>query len=96
MRLIPIECVRENSILGKSIYAYDGRVLLKSGCVLTKSLIDKVKYLHIYSLYIIDEYSSEEIEDIIKPELRQKAIRIVKETFADIERIANIHKFEKI
>ena len=48
MRLIPIECVRENSILGKSIYAYDGRVLLKSGCVLTKSLIDKVKYLHIY------------------------------------------------
>ncbi|CAI3198476.1 HD-GYP domain-containing protein [Clostridium neonatale] len=95
MRLIPIECVRENSILGKSIYAYDGRVLLKSGCVLTKSLIDKVKYLHIYSLYIIDEYSSEEIEDIIKPELRQKAIRIVKETFADIERIANIHKFEK-
>ena len=95
MRLIPIECVRENSILGKSIYAYDGRVLLKSGCVLTKSLIDKVKSLHIYSLYIIDEYSSEEIEDIIKPELRQKAIKIVKETFSDIERVANIHKFEK-
>ncbi|MBE6072296.1 MAG: HD-GYP domain-containing protein [Clostridium butyricum] len=95
MRLIPIECVKENSILGKNIYGYDGRVLLKSGCILTKSLIDKVKDLHIFSLYIIDEYSSIEIEDVIKPELRQKAISIIKETFTDIERVANVHKFEK-
>lgn len=95
MRLIPIECVRENSILGKNIYAYDGRVLLKSGCVLNDRLIDKIKSSNIFSLYIIDEYSSNEIEDIIKPELRQKSIGILKETFSDIERIANNHKFEK-
>ena len=29
MRLVPIECIRENSLLGKDIYTSDGRCLLK-------------------------------------------------------------------
>lgn len=33
MRFIPIECVRENSILGKNMYGFDGKILLKSGCI---------------------------------------------------------------
>lgn len=95
MRFVPIECVRENSILGKSIYDCYGRKLLSAGVSLTETMINSIKKLDIYSLYIIDEYSSEEIEDIIKPELRVKAISIIKETFKDIERIATVHKFEK-
>ena len=95
MRLIPIECVKENSILGKTIYDYDGRIILKTGCVLTKSLLSRIKELNMFSLYIIDDYSSVEIEDVIKPELRQKAIKVVKETFSEIERISSIHNFEK-
>lgn len=95
MRFVPIECVRENSILGKSIYDCYGRKLLSSGVTLTKNIINSIKKLDIYSLYIIDEYSSEEIEDIIKPELRVKAISVIKETFTDIERVATVHKFEK-
>ncbi len=94
MRLIPIECVKENSILGKNIYDLEGRVLLKTGCILTKSLLSRIKKINILSLYIIDDYSSMEIEDVIKPELRQKAIKVVKETFADIGRIGNVHDFE--
>lgn len=95
MRLIPIECVRENSILGRNMYGFDGRILLKKGCVLTASIIKRIKELHIYSLYITDDYSSFEIEDIIKPELRQKAIKVIKETFSEIERINSQHNFEK-
>ena len=95
MRLIPIECIRENSLLGKDIYSCDGRCLLRSGTVLTDDILIKIKEFKIFSLYIIDEYSSGEIEDIIKPELRQKSISILKETFSDIERIASVHKFEK-
>lgn len=95
MRFVPIECVRENSILGKSIYDCYGRKLLSAGVVLTQGMINSIKNLDIYSLYIIDEYSSEEIEDVIKPELRVKAISVIKETFKDIERIATVHKFEK-
>ena len=95
MRLVPIECIRENSLLGKDIYSCDGRCLLRAGIVLTSDILIKVKEFKIFSLYIIDEYSSAEIEDIIKPELRQKSISVIKETFSDIERIASVHKFEK-
>ena len=95
MRLVPIECVRENSLLGKNIYDSQGRILLRSGVTLTQSIIERIKTIDIFSLYIIDEYSSGEIEDIIKPELRQKSISVIKETFSDIERIASVHKFEK-
>lgn len=95
MRLVPIECIRENSLLGKSIYSCDGICLLRAGLLLTDDLLKKIRELKILSLYIIDEYSSEEIEDIIKPELRQKSISVIKETFSDIERIALGHKFEK-
>ncbi|WP_297420390.1 HD-GYP domain-containing protein [Clostridium sp.] len=95
MRLVPIECVRENSLLGKNIYSSDGRCLLKAGIVLTDIILKRVKEHKIFSLYIIDDYSTAEIEDVIKPELRQKSISIIKETFSDIERIAYVHKFEK-
>jgi HD-GYP domain-containing protein (c-di-GMP phosphodiesterase class II) len=95
MRLIPIECIRENSLLAKNIYTSDGRCLLKSGVVLTDALLEKVRDFKIFSLYIIDEYSSDEIEDIIKPELRQKATSIIKETFCDIQRITSVDNFRK-
>lgn len=95
MRLVPIECVRENSLLGKTIYTFDGRCLLKAGVVLTDTLLQKVKEYKIFSLYIIDDYSSAEIEDVIKPELRQKSISVIKQTFTDIERIASVHDFKK-
>lgn len=95
MRLVPIECIRENSLLGKNIYTADGRVLLRAGTELTRVRLDKIKALKIFSLYIIDEYSSAEIEDVIKPELRQKCISVIKEVFSDIQRISSVHKFEK-
>ena len=95
MRLIPLECVRENSILGKNIYTNDGQVLLSAGLKLTAVRLNKIRELKIFSLYIVDEYSASEIEDVIKPELRQKSISIIKEVFSDIERISSIRKFEK-
>ena len=95
MRLVPIESIRENSLLGKNIYTSDGRCLLRAGLLLTDARLKKIKEFQILSLYIIDEYSSAEIEDIIKPELRQKSISIIKETFSDIERISSTHNFEK-
>lgn len=95
MRLIPIECIRENSILGKNIYNPDGKCLLRAGIVLTSDLLCKIRENKIFSLYIVDNYSDAEIEDIIKPELRQKSISIIKETFSHIERIASHHDFKK-
>ena len=66
MRLVPLECIRENSLLGKDIYDSDGRILLRAGVKLTGIRIKRIKELKKFSVYVIDEYSSAEIEDIIK------------------------------
>ncbi|WP_160670184.1 HD-GYP domain-containing protein [Clostridium sp. C8-1-8] len=92
MRLVPIECVREGCYLAKTLFDESGRTLLKEGIKLTSPIIKRIKDIHIYSLYVTDEYSEKEINDIIKPELRQKSIALVRETFSDVERIySNLH-----
>ncbi len=87
MRLVPIENVRPNTVLGKSLYDVDGRILLRAGVVLKENTIAKIKQINILSIYIVDKYSDEEIDDIIKPELRQKAIISIKEAFSNIGRL---------
>lgn len=86
MRLVPIECVREGSFLAKTIYDNDGRVLLREGVKLNQLFINRIKLIKIYSVYINDEYSDNVIEDVIKPELRQKAIKTIKDTFISFEK----------
>lgn len=92
MRLVPIECVREGSMLARTLFDDDGRILLKEGVKLTSSIIKRISSIKIYSVYIIDEYSNKEIEDVIKPELRQKAITKLKETFLNIEKFVPLSK----
>lgn len=81
MRLVPIQCVKDGTYLAKTIFDNDGILLLKSGVKLNKTLINKIKQLCIYYIYVNDEYSKNEIDDIIKPEIREKFIQILKETF---------------
>lgn len=87
MRLVPIESVKPNTVLGKSLYDVEGRILLRAGVVLREATIAKIKEINILSIYIVDKYSNEEIEDIIKPEIRQKAIITIKEAFSTIGRL---------
>lgn len=42
MRLIPIESVRHNTVLGKALYDFEGRVLLKAGIVLREMAIENI------------------------------------------------------
>ncbi len=87
MRLVPIENVHSNTLLGKTIYDSDGKVLLRTGVVLRSNTIEKIKELGIPAIYIFDKYSREEIDDVIKPEIRQKTISLVKEAFSTIQRL---------
>lgn len=87
MRLIPIECVRDKSVVAKTIYDNNGNVLVNKGVSLTSQVLRKLRELEIWSIYIEDEYSSSEIRDIIKPELRQKSITFIKEAFVNIKNI---------
>lgn len=86
MRLVPIECVREGSFLAKTIYDNEGRVLLREGVKLNDVFLRRIKHIKIFSIYINDEYSDNIIEDVIKPELRQKAIKTIKDTFVSFEK----------
>jgi len=86
MRLVPIGCVVEGTAIGKDIMNSKGTILLKKGVVLNDSLITRVEENNVLSVYIDDEYSDQEINDIIKPEVRQKTVLAIKETFENIER----------
>ncbi|WP_026894166.1 HD-GYP domain-containing protein [Clostridiisalibacter paucivorans] len=85
MRLIPVNSIRPGCILGKTIHNSEGQVLLYKGVKLTKELLKRIEDNEIYSLYIKDKYSEGEIEDNIKPELRQKAIKTIRDNFSSIE-----------
>lgn len=84
MRQIPINSVREGTKLAKTIYNSSGNVLLKEGVELNKPLLERIEENGILTLYIDDGYSDHVIEDIIKPELRQKAVNTIRETFDHI------------
>lgn len=86
MRLVPINSVKEGSILAKTIYNSNGIPLLREGYPLNSKLINKAIYNGVYSLYIHDKYSDEIIEDIISPELRQKAIHTLKSSYDDMQK----------
>jgi len=82
MRVVPINCIKANSVLAKTIYNKRGNVLLKKGVELTESLLEKILENGIQMVYINDQYTEGEIEDIIKPELKQKAIEAIKDTYS--------------
>lgn len=81
MRFIPLEYVKNGSILGKHIYDNNGRILLKKGFMINNNIKKRLNDFGIYSVYIQDEFSDVELEEIIKPELRFKAVKAIKNTF---------------
>lgn len=94
MRIVPISAVKSDAILAKHIYNASGNILLKKGVKLTSSLLNKIEENKVYTIYIDDKYSNEEIDDVIKPELRQKAVQAVMETFKNIESNNRLSKSE--
>lgn len=72
-------------ILGKEIYADDGRVMLHADVVLDNGLIQKLNQRGVPCVYIKDEESKEvEIVETIEPALKVKAIQSVKKIVDDL------------
>jgi len=84
LRLVPLSHVKEDNILGKTIYDSQGRVLLSRGVLLKCALVKKLKELGYNSVYIDDHLCTTEIEDIIKPQIRQKAISTLGKMISDM------------
>jgi HD-GYP domain-containing protein (c-di-GMP phosphodiesterase class II) len=82
MRYVPIQSIKENSILKKTVYGPNGNVLLKEGVNLDSYYIEKIKNLGINGVYIEDDLSKGiEIKNLISEELRHEAVTSVQKTF---------------
>lgn len=86
MRVVPLNCIRPGTILGKTIYNSTGSILLKSGAELNETLLNRLEENGIFLLYVDDGYSQQEIQDIIQPEVRIKAIESLKCIFEILEK----------
>ncbi|MCC5912048.1 MAG: HD-GYP domain-containing protein [Clostridiaceae bacterium] len=84
MRYVPIEYAREGDFLAQPILSDTGLILLSKGARLTEGLIKKIKKQGFYSIYILDKVSDEEIEDIIKPQVRQQAASVIKKIVGNV------------
>jgi len=81
LRLIPLSVVRDGVFLAQTLYNADGKVLLVKGTKLTYKYIQKIKEHGFYSIYIFDEYSEQELDDVIKPQIRRKAIDTIQSIY---------------
>jgi putative nucleotidyltransferase with HDIG domain len=81
MRVVQTGFLKAGDVIGKSLYAENGNLLLGKGIVLTDSLIKKIKDNQIFCLYVDDEFSEGiEPRGIIDDETMVKSIQSIKET----------------
>lgn len=86
MRLVPVNCVRPGTPLGKTLYNSTGSVLLKQGIELNESLLSRLEENGILLVYVDDGYSHQEIHDIIQPEVKHRAMDSIRSVFELIEK----------
>lgn len=74
MKLCALGDVREDMVLGKSIYQANGRLLLGAGYRLTAEMLGRLRSRGYAHIYIMEEGTEEVIpQDIISEEIRLKA-----------------------
>lgn len=97
MRFVPAHCIREDMVLGKSIYGQNGELLLAAGNVILHKYIKKILELGFNGIYIEDENSKDiEVVNIISEELRLKTVKTIKDVFIGIENTTDRPNSSKI
>lgn len=81
MRLASVSHSLVNSVLARPILDDKGMILLGEGVCLSERLIDRLKSLGVYSVYIADELTSDlVVEDPVSDKTRRLAIQTVQES----------------
>lgn len=82
MRFVPLQSVKENSILDQQVYNEEGQILLQKGIKLTKQYINRLKDKKINGVYIDCNLSKNiEMVSIIDNQLRNQAVQDIKKLF---------------
>ncbi len=78
MRLELIDRIKAGEVLGKSIFTFDGRILLKEGTKLNRLYINKIKDMGVYYIYVRDSILGDvDVNDSSLVELKQSAMGCV-------------------
>ena len=86
MRYLPIAKLNAGMALGQDIYNGEGQMLLAKHQVLTEDHIENLDRLGYPGLYIDDKFSEDiEVAEVIKPEIKGKALELVHALFMDNE-----------
>jgi HD-GYP domain-containing protein (c-di-GMP phosphodiesterase class II) len=89
MRRIRIDELKSGMIVAHTIMDCDGRILLRSGIQLNENYIKRLSEFGLNSVYIRDSLDGVEVRDVISDETRLESIKIVKDSFQQLE---NQHK----
>lgn len=88
MRLISINTLQEGMVVGRTIWNEAGHPLLHKNVVVTNPIINRLQQLNIQYVYIDDSISNGiQIEETIKPEVRNQAVHKITQSFAAIKNV---------
>ncbi|MGF7184827.1 HD-GYP domain-containing protein (c-di-GMP phosphodiesterase class II) [Desulfitispora alkaliphila] len=86
MHKVHISDVKPGMIVGKTIYSFDGKVLLAKGVTIRESYIKKLQHLGLPAIYISDPNSpAEEVSDVISDSTRNEANKNIKDFFCNLQ-----------
>lgn len=94
MRAVPTQYVSNGTVLGEDLFTSKGIILLREGSKLTEALIKKINENQIFTVYIKDEHSNNEVIRLVEQSLRVKGVMLIKELFDQATRgkeILTIH-----
>ena len=82
MRYLPTSRLTAGMALGQDIYDGAGRLLLAKHLLLNEEYISSLEFLGFPGIYIDDEFTRGiEIQEILKPEVRSQALKMVHDLF---------------
>ena len=87
MRLLSTDVLKSGMVVGRTIWNEAGHPLLQKGIVVTEGILFRLKQLNIKYIYIEDKISyGIEIEETVKPAVRNKIIGEITETFHSVRK----------
>lgn len=88
MRLISINTLKEGMVVGRTIWNEAGHPLLHKNVIVSEPIIRRLQQLNIQYIYIDDNISNGiQIEETIKPEVRNKAVNKIAESFKTLKNV---------
>ncbi|MEG0259556.1 MAG: HD-GYP domain-containing protein [Lysinibacillus sp.] len=89
MRLISIDVLKEGMVVGRTIWNEAGHPLLKKGVIVNGHIIQRLRQLNTYYLYIDDKISEGiEVEETVSPMVRNKVVSTITKSFNSLRSIS--------